>query len=84
MLIDIKPLSLFPVGRAFYHDIATDLSFQQLQHLLMSVEEGTPNYILLVTTAIHWGNWSLMVASCLHRALWERRATQCATDVDWM
>jgi len=48
----------------------------------MSVEEGTPNYILLVTTAIHCGNWSLMVASCLHTALWERRATHCITDVD--
>jgi len=55
MIIDIKPLSLIPLGRAFYHDIATDFSFQQLQHLLMSVEEGRPNNILLVTTAIQWG-----------------------------
>ena len=79
MILVIKPLSIIPVRCAFNHDIATDLSFQQLQHLLMSVEEGTPNYILL---AIHWGNWSLMVASCLHTALWERTATQRTADVD--
>lgn len=72
MIIGIKPLSLIHVWSAFNHDIATDLSFQQLQHLLMSVEERRPNNILLVTTAIHWGNWSLIVSSCLHTALWER------------
>ena len=44
MIIGIKPLPLIPVRSAFNRDIATDLSFQQLQHLLMSVDEGTPNY----------------------------------------
>jgi hypothetical protein len=82
MIMDIRPLSLIPVGRAFYLDIATDLSSQQQQHLLMSVEDGTPNYILLVTPAIYLGTWSLMVASCLHTALWESRATQYTTDVN--
>jgi hypothetical protein len=66
--IDMKALLLIAVRRAFPHDIATGLSFQQLQHFPMTVWGAASSYIPPVTTAIHWGNWNLMGISCLHRA----------------